>query len=65
MSDQEIQRLEMEVEAQKKAITTKEACETIVQHVTKNQDADLLVNPSKDNPYHQAPSSGGGCCTIC
>lgn len=55
----------MEVEAQKKAITTKEACETIVQHVTKNQDADLLVNPSKDNPYHQAPSSGGGCCTIC
>jgi len=63
-SEQEIARLQVEVETQKKATTTKDACEEIVKFVSSKQDTDLLVNPSKENPYHQAPSSGGGCCIL-
>eukprot|EP00515_Schizochytrium_aggregatum_P015838 CAMPEP_0202092402 /NCGR_PEP_ID=MMETSP0964-20121228/48017_1 /ASSEMBLY_ACC=CAM_ASM_000500 /TAXON_ID=4773 /ORGANISM="Schizochytrium aggregatum, Strain ATCC28209" /LENGTH=65 /DNA_ID=CAMNT_0048660641 /DNA_START=164 /DNA_END=361 /DNA_ORIENTATION=- len=64
MTEAEVEKFKLEVEVQKKATSTKEACAEIVKYVQANVEADLLVNPSKENPYHQAPSSGGGCCII-
>ncbi len=62
--NQEIQRLQIEVEKQRQATTTKDACAEIVKYVSEHQDSDKLVNQSKDGSVYMTQTNGGSLCSI-
>jgi hypothetical protein len=65
MTENEAEKLAVEVALQKTAVTTSEACAEFCKYVNANDASDGLLHPGgKDNKYAQAPSSGAGC-VIC
>lgn len=60
----EVDCLTKELEALKSGLSTSAGCVKIAEAVTAQEANDPLVKHG-DNPYLQAPSSGGGCaCTV-